>query len=61
MLPSNETGTSYKRLWFYALTNFIDSDQYGYYDEMKVINCHTTLRRLWINEGKRRGYELVDA
>ena len=32
-----------------------------YYDEMEVIGSHATLRRLWINEGKRRGYELVNA
>ncbi len=37
------------------------SDDDDYYDEMEIINSHTSLRRLWINEGKRRGYELVDA
>lgn len=33
----------------------------SYYEEMKVIGTHAALRRLWINEGKRRGYELVNA
>jgi hypothetical protein len=27
-----------------------------YYREMRVIGDHATLRRLWISEGKRRGY-----
>ena len=31
-----------------------------YYDHMKALN-HSIMRRLWIAEGKRRGYELVDA
>ncbi len=28
----------------------------GYYAEMAVIGSHKALRRLWINEGKRRGW-----
>jgi hypothetical protein len=27
-----------------------------YYLEMRVIGDHATLRRLWVSEGKRRGY-----
>jgi hypothetical protein len=28
----------------------------SYYLEMRVIGDHATLRRLWVSEGKRRGY-----
>jgi hypothetical protein len=34
-------------------------DGYGYYREMRALD-HATLRRLWITEGKRRGYVLED-
>lgn len=38
----------------------MDEDN-NYYEEMIAIGSHTALRRLWIDEGKRRGFELVDA
>jgi len=51
----------YSEAWRHALMRLIHVGSGSYYQEMNAIGTHAALRRLWIAEGKRRGYELVNA
>ena len=54
-------GTKVPAEWKAALYVFQGISINSYYLEMEVIGTHRALRRLWIAEGKRRNFELVDA